>query len=41
MLDQYDKIVDDAKYEIDGLQKMLESKKLDVAKLVKENNKFL
>ena len=41
LLEQYNKLVDDAKYEIDGLHRMLDSKKLDISKLMRENNKFL
>ena len=39
--DQYNKLVDDAQYEINSLHQMIDSKKLDIAKLIKENNKFL
>ena len=38
---QYDRLVDESQYEIDGLHRMLYSKKLDISKLVRENNKFL
>ena len=41
LLEQYNKLVDDAKYEIEGLHRMLDSKKLDISKLMRENNKFL
>lgn len=33
LVEQYNRLVDDARYEIDGLHKMLDSKKLDKAKL--------
>ena len=33
--------MDDAQFEINSLHQMIDSKKLDIAKLVKENNKFL
>ncbi len=41
LIESYNKMGDDAQYEIDEQHKMLASKKLDIAKLVKENNKFL
>ena len=41
LVQQYNKLVDDAQYEINGLHRMLDSKKLDISKLTKENNKFL
>lgn len=41
LVDQYNKLVDDSQYEINGLHRMLDSKILDMQKLIKENNKFL
>lgn len=41
LVEQYNKLVDDANFEIDGLHRMLRNKKLDISKLSKENNKFL
>ena len=41
LVDQYNKLIDDAQYEINGLHRMLDSKKLDISKLVRENNRFL
>ena len=41
MVEQYNRIVDDSQYEINGLHRMLDSKKLDISKLVRENTKFL
>ena len=41
LIEQYNKLVDDAQYEINGLHRMLDSKKLDINKLRKENNRFL
>ena len=41
LLDQYNKLVDDAQYEINSCHGMLDTKKLDIAKIIQENNKFL
>ena len=38
---QYNKLVDDAQYEVNNLHQMIDSKKLDIAKLMNENNKYL
>ena len=41
MLEQYNKLVDDANLEIYETHRMLDAKQLDIAKLASENNKFL
>ena len=41
LIEQYNKLVDDAQYEINGLHTMLNSKNLDQTKLQRENNRFL
>ena len=41
IIGQYVKIVEDSQKEIDGIHRMIESKKLDKTKLVQENNKSL
>ena len=41
LVDQYSKLVDDSQYEINGLHRMLDTKKLDISQLKKETNKFL
>ena len=41
LIDQYNKLIDDAQYEINGCHRMLDSKKLDMQKLIRENNRFL
>ena len=41
LLEQQSKLVEDSRVEIDGLQKILDSKQLDIAKLSNENDKFM
>ena len=41
LIEQYNRLIDDTQNEINALHNMLNSKKLDKAKLLKENNKFL
>lgn len=41
LFNQYNKLVDDAQYEVNNAHQMADSKKLDIAKLMIENNKFL
>lgn len=41
LLEQQSKLVEESRNEIDGLQKILESKQLDIAKLSSENDKFM
>ena len=41
LVDQYNKLVDDSQYEINGLHRMMDTKKLDISQLGKETVKFL
>ena len=41
LVEQYNKLVDDSQYEINGVHRMIDSKKLDTSMLNRETNKFL